>query len=460
MISKPEITAPDGCNNTFFGGDVNKDPDLFPNFFGTSASAPHAAAVAALVRQAHPLDNRDAILSRMIASAQDIHTTGVDQVTGHGLIDAFRSVYAIVPAALPLGENLENGTLGQAWELISTGTGRVQIYDQQGPSGGSFHMGMDTWFPLGGGTGLNEAILHIDASNASNLTLVFDQKEISDDDQPMSASFVGSENSDGVAMSVDGITWYSMLSLTGSNSSNSYGPKLIDLSTFASTQGLTLGNDVRIKFQQFGIFPITYGSSQDGMTFDNFAVNASIFPIDLISFGGTWVAPQEAELTWITANEQNNDFFRLGRSHDGIVFEEIALIQAKGNRMDTTQYRHLDKAALQGDNLYRLWQVDVDGSQSVSETVLLRSSISPKAWIQPNPVAGSSLRVFLPVTDQQPMVFYTLSDLQGRPMLWGSHDTSTDGEKMELAVNQLTAGIYLLKIFDGERQQVLRVVRQ
>ena len=49
---KPDMAAMDGANNTFFGGDSSVDPDTFPNFFGTSAAAPHAAAIAALVLDA------------------------------------------------------------------------------------------------------------------------------------------------------------------------------------------------------------------------------------------------------------------------------------------------------------------------------------------------------------------------------------------------------------------------
>lgn len=50
---KPEMAAMDGANTTFFVSDASQDADTFPNFFGTSAAAPHAAAIAALVLQAH-----------------------------------------------------------------------------------------------------------------------------------------------------------------------------------------------------------------------------------------------------------------------------------------------------------------------------------------------------------------------------------------------------------------------
>ncbi len=49
---KPNLAAMDGGNTTFFSGDTNRDLDTFPNFFGTSAAAPTAASIAALVLQA------------------------------------------------------------------------------------------------------------------------------------------------------------------------------------------------------------------------------------------------------------------------------------------------------------------------------------------------------------------------------------------------------------------------
>ena len=49
---KPDMAAMDGANTTFFIQDSSTDPDTFPNFFGTSAAAPHAAAIAALVLDA------------------------------------------------------------------------------------------------------------------------------------------------------------------------------------------------------------------------------------------------------------------------------------------------------------------------------------------------------------------------------------------------------------------------
>ena len=89
---KPEVVAPDGVVTTFFQQLVNGE--YF--FFGTSAAAPHAAGVAALMQEASggslsPDANRDTLQT----TAVEMETPGFDFNTGYGLIDAEKAVRAV-----------------------------------------------------------------------------------------------------------------------------------------------------------------------------------------------------------------------------------------------------------------------------------------------------------------------------------------------------------------------------
>jgi hypothetical protein len=90
---KPDVIGPDGGNNTFFGTDIAGDPDTFPNFFGTSAAAPHVAGLAALMLQAAPTLTPALITQLLISRAVDMDDpvapgfqTGFDFATGFGLV--------------------------------------------------------------------------------------------------------------------------------------------------------------------------------------------------------------------------------------------------------------------------------------------------------------------------------------------------------------------------------------
>jgi len=85
---KPDLTAPDG---------VMTSRPTFNPFFGTSAAAPHVAAIAALVMQANPtyaLVAPQALSDALKASAIDLGAAGPDSDFGFGRADALNAVQA------------------------------------------------------------------------------------------------------------------------------------------------------------------------------------------------------------------------------------------------------------------------------------------------------------------------------------------------------------------------------
>ncbi len=82
---KPDVTAADGVSCAAPG---------FAPFYGTSAAAPHAAAIAALIVSAVPGATPAQVRSALTSSAIDIESPGVDRNTGAGIVMAEAALQA------------------------------------------------------------------------------------------------------------------------------------------------------------------------------------------------------------------------------------------------------------------------------------------------------------------------------------------------------------------------------
>jgi hypothetical protein len=93
LLQKPDLTAADGVSVTGVGG-------FSSPFFGTSAAAPHAAAIAALIKSRNTGLTASQIRSALLSGAIDIESAGVDRDSGSGIIMADTALAATPPPAV------------------------------------------------------------------------------------------------------------------------------------------------------------------------------------------------------------------------------------------------------------------------------------------------------------------------------------------------------------------------
>jgi len=120
--AKPDLAAADGVVTTLPGGS-----GLNP-FFGTSAAAPHAGAIAALVRGALPSKTPAQIRAAMVGGALDIEATGTDRDSGRGIVSAFNT---LTRAGARAAVSLEQGAIALnllgATKLRPGGTAQLSV---------------------------------------------------------------------------------------------------------------------------------------------------------------------------------------------------------------------------------------------------------------------------------------------------------------------------------------------
>jgi uncharacterized delta-60 repeat protein len=108
VVQQPLFAAADGVSVSGAGGFSNP-------FFGTSAAAPHAAAIAALIMSADPNLSPEQVKEKMISSAIDIEAPGVDRDSGHGIVMPYEALQGlggsvVGKAFLEIGETTQTET--------------------------------------------------------------------------------------------------------------------------------------------------------------------------------------------------------------------------------------------------------------------------------------------------------------------------------------------------------------
>jgi hypothetical protein len=91
-------------------------------------------------------------------------------------------------------------------------------------------------------------------------------------------------------------------------------------------------------------------------------------PIELLYFKGDPHLIYN-KLYWVTASENNNDYFNIYRSVDGVYFKNIFTVKGAGNSSNNSYYEVIDRDFDPTINYYVLRQTDYDGRWKESDII-------------------------------------------------------------------------------------------
>jgi len=169
-------------------------------------------------------------------------------------------------------------------------------------------------------------------------------------------------------------------------------------------------------------------------------------PVECSAFSGT-VKKQSIILNWSTVSENNNAYFILERSNDGINFKEICRINGAGNAVLVSNYNFVDNKPENGNNYYRLKQVDFDGSlHYVCEIIKIEYVNGIKIDIIN---IGNNINTMNIYSNNDEKIIYKISNSVGKELFSEEIMIVSGKNSIPLITNNFAKGVYVISVFNN-----------
>ena len=203
-------------------------------------------------------------------------------------------------------------------------------------------------------------------------------------------------------------------------------------------------------------FIVATATDADGNT-SEFTITSRQLPVELAGFQAQ-PSSENVVLTWRTISETNNDRFVI--QHQGSeseTFARLGEVDGQGSTSETTRYRFATETLEAGTHTFRLKQIDVDGSSSLSKEVTAQIQMQADLTLEapaPNPVRDQ-ISVSFGVREAQP-VQLSVYDMLGRKVatLYNGTPTAGQTQTVKRSVRGLASGRYFVRLEGGAKPVV------
>ena len=173
-------------------------------------------------------------------------------------------------------------------------------------------------------------------------------------------------------------------------------------------------------------------------------------PVELTSFSAT-SRGSLVTLDWSTATEKNNKGFEIERKDilKENVWQKIGFVEGNGTSTTPKFYSYTDHPDEYGDYVYRLKQIDFDGTFEYSNEVEVKGGIKPDTYNlsqnYPNPFNPVTvIRFQLPEAAKVKLVVYNLLGQVVRTLADGNYEAGSYNKNFD--GTDLSSGIYIYEL--------------
>lgn len=186
----------------------------------------------------------------------------------------------------------------------------------------------------------------------------------------------------------------------------------------------------------------------------------NVIPVELTSFSVTQ-ENDKAVLRWKTATEKNNDRFVIERKYGTADWLPIGFVKGSGTTTTPVSYLFTDNNAPEGTVLYRLRQIDLDGSGYVhqqAEITIKRDAYTFDAAVFPNPASGGKISLTLTSPRQDNVIISEYNSLGERIAELYSGPVNKGTQTIALPLHSRTSGVAFITIQTSDKVKTIPVV--
>lgn len=177
---------------------------------------------------------------------------------------------------------------------------------------------------------------------------------------------------------------------------------------------------------------------------------AVLMPIEI----SRWVVTNLEEsvlLEWTTASEDNNNYFTVERSLDGITWTALGKLQGAGTTSVSHSYSFEDTKPLSGISYYRIRQTDFNGESTCSSVKSVNRPRSQEDLFKAYTIADKNY--FVVEGDMIAACAIEVYDVQGRKITKVSYHTAATS-RVNIDAGNLPMGTYIIKTCNVSKRVV------